>query len=224
MNHMILFAMTFVVALASACSQDDSRSDSQSISEKDYKSLRQSLATANVPLPEANEIVSPTTAARDTAIARHKVGDRLFNDAHADGSLTQLPKTPTTLSLADRECVSPNALTLVDSAPYPIDLQCRDIIAQPEPTADPEAEVCPEKGACVTACAEASATAVALAFAQASATACAFAEAWACVFTFRPFTRACSWARSEACATAFASAFAIGFAHDHQVQCKTACN
>jgi hypothetical protein len=189
---------------------------------------RQGIEKAGIPMPEGQYQVDPTTALANEEEARNQVGDRgAFREMHSNG-ITLLPVDGTQPSsgfglLEDAIAVTATARPVPSSTATP---------DTPTPTPNPSASATPggpnpcppAKKACAKACATAHAAAVAVAFAHASATACAWAEAWACVFSFQPFAKVCTWAQSSACSTAFASAFGFGFAFDTETVCNEQCS
>jgi hypothetical protein len=191
---------------------DAARQDSAPMSQTDDSktmSIKQNLVKSGALMPEDQEKTDAAQAHRDEQAARQKTGDRgLFTEMHQEQGITLNPRSNNTLNLETQVDIIPETKT---STPLP---------GEPNPSGP-----CQERQAiCVQACATAHAQAAAFAFAHASATACAWAEAWACVFTVQPFTRVCSWARSQACSTAFAAAFGAGYATDTKTVCAQQCS
>ncbi len=195
----VLVSLSSFVTSCDSTSKTDTKGNSTDAKTKE--TINKAMRESGVLLPSGIETIDAQQVIADEASARSLTGGReIFSDMHNQG-VTLLPKNSAPLRLTKE--ASPEETT----KPVPQDNnQC------PEP-----------KVVCAKACATATAQAYAAAYAHASATACAWAEAWACVFTVKPFTQVCSWAKSQACSTAFSLAFAASLSVDTQTVCAEQC-
>jgi hypothetical protein len=207
----VILLLLFMVSMTLQSCDSASKSPSAVNNSDDTNrtSIRQSLLNSGAMMPGEKETVDASQAQRDEHAARQIEGDRgVFSTMHRDDGITLKPQNKSSMALAEGdETIPVTRNPTVINTPIAGDNTCTE-----------------RQAICVQACATAHAQAVAFAFAHASVTACAWAEAWACVFTVSPFTRVCSWARSQACSTAFASAFAFGYASDTKTVCDRQCS
>jgi hypothetical protein len=234
-----------LAVFAASCSVGGSSGQSESPSETKKTNLtperEKALRESGVMMPGKLVEVDQTEAVGAEESARGTSGGRgAFAPMH-DGGVTLLPVASslmltengdaqevreTIISLTSTISTAVTTTTIVPTTVVPTTVVPTTVVATTgvTVTTKPADEDCPKpEKVCAEACATATATAYAFAFAHASATACAWAEAWACVYTFDPFSRVCSWAQSSACSSAFATAFGFGFGFDTQTVCNKQC-